>query len=77
VQIAEDNCAPVNERYERMQSVERFVREVKCWLEALRVVFGLRECVIINAEGDRAEIEKLVSAHVMKMLYNSGKLLNG
>lgn len=54
---AEDNCAPVNERYERLQSVERFVREVKCWLEALRVVFGLRECVIIDTGGERAEIE--------------------
>lgn len=54
---AEGNCSPVNERYERLQSVERVAREVKCWLEALRVVFGLRECVIIDTEGDRAEIK--------------------
>ena len=37
--------------------MERFARQVKCWLEALRVVFGLRECVIIDTEGDRAEIK--------------------
>ena len=54
---AEDYCAPVNERYERLQSVERFAREVKCLIEALRVVFGLCECVIIDTEGDRAEIK--------------------
>ena len=54
---AEDSCAPVNVRYERLQWVERFVREVKCWLEALPVVLGLRECVIIDTEGDRAEIK--------------------
>lgn len=54
---AEDNCAPVNERYERLQSVEPFVREVKCWLEALRDVFVLSECVIIDTERDKAEIK--------------------
>jgi deoxyribodipyrimidine photolyase-like uncharacterized protein len=57
VLTAEESCAPVNVRYERLQSVERFVREVKCWLEALRVVLGLHECVIIDTEGDRAEIK--------------------
>jgi len=57
VLTAEDGCALVNERYERLQSVERFVREVKCWLEALRVVFGLHECVIIDTEGHRTEIK--------------------
>ena len=34
-----------------------FLREVKFWLEALRVVFGLSECVIIDTERDRAEIK--------------------
>jgi deoxyribodipyrimidine photolyase-like uncharacterized protein len=57
VLTAEDNCAPVNERYERLQSVEPFVREVKCWLEALRDVFVLSECVIIDTERDKAEIK--------------------
>ena len=59
MRTAEDSCVPVNERYMRGCSLWNVLcGKLSVWLEELRVVvFVLRECVIIDTEGDRAEVK--------------------